>query len=535
MENKKNDKNSSGMTRFSKLNCSDENDMKQMVDEYCAEFLKEKDDKFFFEKLNAEKKRNFLLMHQMFISNHYIGYMKDRKFLPQYDWRYVDSLKLRTYDKITCPICRESNNDIVNSHITFCGHIFCLYCIIRTQQMGKEKCPVCNEPCTFLDQKTIEIELQRIPHKKDYISFNLMKKYRQSFDVIPIGFENDTESVKNFQKLFSSSIEDRNTITEREINNLQDFQQSDDFPLKNPDALAALEQSFALVLAKTDLYYNKSEIKEYTKKIKYKKENQNINQGDVIYFYQESSGSLLFMNPINCQYLFKQSTRDQPSDAVQGEIFPPYQINAQLMNIEKYTQKTDMRKKYRSFAHVPNNLDVRVAAIKMDDFLKNNLLNEYLKEIRMHEKENKKEFYKAERKTNRYQKEVEQRIAEEQEKFYELYINEAPAQIYTEKVEDFEKNKDNTFQYPDLKTFAPEVVEDPMLKKLREYEEDIWNNKNAKKWSESSQPDEFPDLINQEIDNTYAIDMNNITKKKSKKGNKKKTKNAVALDLNVYD
>jgi len=47
-----------------------------------------------------------------------------------------------------------------------------------------------------------------------------MKKYRQSFDVIPIGFENDTESVKNFQKLFSSSIEDRNTITEREINNL---------------------------------------------------------------------------------------------------------------------------------------------------------------------------------------------------------------------------------------------------------------------------------------------------------------------------
>lgn len=518
------------MTNFNQIQCSDDSDIKAMVGEYYTEFLKDKSDKFFFDKQKSQVKRNFLLTYQMLISNHYIDFMKDRKFLPQWDWRYIDSLKLRTYDKITCPICRESNTDIINPHVTFCGHVYCLYCIVRSIQMGKEKCPVCQDPCAFLDLKTIEIQNQNVPEKKDYIKFTLMKKFRQSFEITPVDAGNNSDSIKTFQKLFSSTAEDRNKVTENEINNLYDFQQSGDFPSDNPEALAALEKSFAFILTKNELYYNKGEIKEYIKQINLKNEIKISNQGELVYFYQESSGSQQFINPINCDYMFKQSERDQADKTLPN--FPPYQIDVQIFDIEKYTQNTAMRKKFRPFSHIPNNMDIRVATIKMDEFLNEHLLDNYIQEIKVYTKEKRAEFYKKEAKTNRYQKEVEQKIAEKQEALYEQYINEAPPQQYTEKVEEFEKNKDDPNKYPDLKTFAPEMKEDPMIKKLREYEEGLWITKNSKKMSESDLAEDYPDLIEQDTEDNIGMDLNNITKKKSKKSKKKKTKNSVSLNYN---
>ena len=51
-------------------------EIREMVDEYYTETIKQKGDKFFYNKLDADKKRNFLICYQLFISNHYIDSMK---------------------------------------------------------------------------------------------------------------------------------------------------------------------------------------------------------------------------------------------------------------------------------------------------------------------------------------------------------------------------------------------------------------------------------------------------------------------------
>jgi hypothetical protein len=174
----------------------------------------------------------------------------ERKFLPQFDWKWIDYVKYQTYDRVRCPICMSSNFEMVNPHITFCGHIFCLYCIVRHLQNGREKCPVCLDSCSFIDLKTIEVENLQEPEKRQKIRFTLMKKFQRSYEISPASVT--TESINKFKKIFSISIEEREKTSSLEIDRLVQFQASEDFQLSSVEAQNALEKSFAIILSKSD-------------------------------------------------------------------------------------------------------------------------------------------------------------------------------------------------------------------------------------------------------------------------------------------
>lgn len=128
-----------------------------------------------------------------------------------------------------------------------------------------------------------------------------------------------------------------------------EFQESEDFPKDNVEAQNAVEKSLALIMAKSAVLYNLAEIEEYVKtneKVLNKKEN-NATQGNPTYFYQESNGSLLFVHPLNLEYMFMEHQE------------PPYEINVQLFDLEKYTQNRDVRYQFKVIGHIPNSIDFR--------------------------------------------------------------------------------------------------------------------------------------------------------------------------------
>lgn len=149
--NKKVACNSSSLMK--QTHSSVDREIKEMVTEYYNYSLKQKKSNDFFNQIDIERQRNFLLNYQFYVSEFYIDHLKARnyEFIPDLDWKYIDFFKFKTYDKITCPVCLNTDDDIINPHISLCGHIYCLYCIVRHLKYGKEKCPICQTACNFSD------------------------------------------------------------------------------------------------------------------------------------------------------------------------------------------------------------------------------------------------------------------------------------------------------------------------------------------------------------------------------------------------
>lgn len=102
----------------------------------------------------------------------------------------------------------------------------------------------------------------------------------------------------------------------------------------------------------------------------------------------------------------------------------------------------------------------------MDQFLSRDTLDLYLKERDRYKKEQRNKFFKEKHKTDKYMKQVNQRLEEKHEKMMTQMAMEPKVQLeHYETVESFEKNKDDPNKYPDLSTFKVDVVEDEKLKK----------------------------------------------------------------------
>ena len=64
----------------------------------------------------------------------------------------------------------------------------------------------------------------------------------------------------------------------------------------------------------------------------------------------------------------------------------PDEIEAEVLNISKFSQNSQTRQQYRYSAYVPHGTDIRFAVVRMDNLLNKKLFNEYIDEIRNHNK-----------------------------------------------------------------------------------------------------------------------------------------------------
>lgn len=300
-------------------------EIKKDVKLYKEISLQQKESEHFLDQLNIERQRNFFLNYQFYVSDLYIDHLqsKNYEFNPEIDWECIDHFKFKTYDKITCPICLSVDTEIINPHITLCGHICCLYCIVRHLLYGKPKCPVCQAGCNFSDLKTIEIERKLLPKEHSFVKFTLMQTFHGNFEIYPVfdDYLEDYEILeqkKKFQKFFANNIEDRLKISNKEIENLIKFENSEDFPIGNIEAIATIEKSKKIIHDKQNLLYDKAEAEKYMKNQPNKKDSQK-KQSKVTFFYQETSGSHLYLHPINFEYIMYEY-----------DGWPPVEIEVEL-------------------------------------------------------------------------------------------------------------------------------------------------------------------------------------------------------------
>jgi hypothetical protein len=74
---------------------------------------------------------DYLYNLQLAFPRYYFEKLKQTQLLPLHDWTYVLHITYKTFDDMKCPICLEEYFEMVVPHMAFCGHIFCLPCIMR--------------------------------------------------------------------------------------------------------------------------------------------------------------------------------------------------------------------------------------------------------------------------------------------------------------------------------------------------------------------------------------------------------------------
>lgn len=80
---------------------------------------------------DQEELTDYLYNLQMSFPPEYFNLLKTKELLPLHDWTYVLQVHYKTFDDMKCPICLQEYFEMIVPHMAFCGHIFCLPCILR--------------------------------------------------------------------------------------------------------------------------------------------------------------------------------------------------------------------------------------------------------------------------------------------------------------------------------------------------------------------------------------------------------------------
>lgn len=80
---------------------------------------------------DQEELVDYLYNLQLALPREYFNKLKATHLLPLHDWTYVLHVTYKTFDDMKCPICLVEYYEMVVPHMAFCGHIFCLPCILR--------------------------------------------------------------------------------------------------------------------------------------------------------------------------------------------------------------------------------------------------------------------------------------------------------------------------------------------------------------------------------------------------------------------
>ena len=74
---------------------------------------------------------DYLFNLQLYFPPPYVELLRNKHLLPVHDWAYVMQIKYQIFDGLKCPICLQDYYEMVVPHMAFCGHVYCLPCIMR--------------------------------------------------------------------------------------------------------------------------------------------------------------------------------------------------------------------------------------------------------------------------------------------------------------------------------------------------------------------------------------------------------------------
>ena len=303
--------------------------------------------------------------------NKYEGYLNDLNDVlfchSQYpnsgiEWNLIYSVIHHQPEDFVCPICLFQP---VCPRITQCGHVFCSDCINQhITYNNPSTCPVCFDKIS--SKNLIRVDL-RLFKNNNFIKFSKIKKNKfnticflsnsqSDFSLLP--YTSDSSSIFSY-----FSIADDNYIVNLqkfEIKSLQEqilIYKSEEF--KDDFKVALLQSTINLI---ENEYIPKTNIPNFIL--------QPFN--DIIYFYQEYQGRLIFLDPLNEKMIKKQFNSLE---------FSPNEIECNILKSQTFKVIHKYRKIYPFLNHLPTGADITMVLCDFSNIISPLIFNQFKNEL----------------------------------------------------------------------------------------------------------------------------------------------------------
>ena len=308
-----------------------------------------------------------------------------------------------------CPICLGSIDDatLLFPKISKCGHIFCLFCVTRflSTGTGAQPCPICNINISKNELKTVHMLFNydgdtKVEVKKD-IKLKLLSIYENT--LFPFeGYENiiekpSTGSIADMipgnetsRSLYSRiniiSSEKLKENVQHEYSELLKYYQQvlnegdteGILPFFDP-ILSQLSSKLSIASSPTTATLSNAKVIDYL----------NEKRTKIKYFYQASSGELVFLHSLCFKMLSKQySIADVAGAAgISNLLVPrhnmPEEIVGNIIDIECLKLTAETKKKNGGiYNHIPTNVEIRIVELDMRPLVSKDIIDEYMPELK---------------------------------------------------------------------------------------------------------------------------------------------------------
>ncbi|KAH3765293.1 RING finger protein 10-like [Pelomyxa schiedti] len=308
------------------------------------------------------------------------------------DWEDVEAVVHTTHTNYECPICLDS---VVAPRASLCGHIFCLACIIRYFSYGATPaagtCPLCTETIMLNEMKSSIVSVVQKYSAGDKISFILLFRSQQSTIPVPLQYWEDSSHGQHIPRMeepfqqysrFTVGTHKKNILEEEERQILVAIQEAEtesdpslEFlmkalnnirtpPVRKPrcsSQIPGLEEC-----DEDEISSSSDETIAPTTAVETPKEFP-VN---AIPLYQETSGQLIFLHPLNLKMLYTEFGSNVSQ-----------QLTAPIIEIEEIIQNEESRRLYPVTSHLPLTCSFAFAELDLSGLVSPPTIHKFASEL----------------------------------------------------------------------------------------------------------------------------------------------------------
>eukprot|EP00172_Hildenbrandia_rubra_P000385 Plantae.Rhodophyta-Hildenbrandia_rubra.ctg11800.p1 GENE.Plantae.Rhodophyta-Hildenbrandia_rubra.ctg11800~~Plantae.Rhodophyta-Hildenbrandia_rubra.ctg11800.p1 ORF type:complete len:640 (+),score=79.01 Plantae.Rhodophyta-Hildenbrandia_rubra.ctg11800:1324-3243(+) len=342
-----------------------------------------------------------------------------------------------------CSICLHPH---ATPKVTRCGHLFCNVCILKHLSYAEnwmKSCPLCSELVSKSDLKSVDIREVKPCVVETFGKFQLITRRKHSVICRPQSrdcSEEDPQIVHDSRPFFSRVVigdeEYLLDILQREAKELRHALAQDaslkplvDLALGDVKARKAKVQQRKKRRRKarpTDMQAKETESfllnanpanvtlsnNNFDRKrdgaIPSEDDPQETNTKDSRYFYQFDDSQMCFCHPVNVKMILHETDGFK-------HAFPS--IEGEILEIERYTMNTDLRKRYKFMSHVPDGCEFTFAELDLSSTLSKETLLSFGPELKARSMARKRKIRatkREDRKREKKETELLRRHVEEQ-------------------------------------------------------------------------------------------------------------------------
>jgi hypothetical protein len=320
------------------------------------------------------------------------------------DWDSVSRLESMypEEDEETCPICLGS---LDAPRITKCGHIFCLTCLYRMylhfasvnktfkveEEVQKKHappgfttstheetwpvmnksfaCPVCTKPVILKDIRGVFISKETIPELGKAHKFCLIRRDSETAHPHTSSNSNNiivssSSSHVKFQQIGIVDPKDMELCLQKDVRDIQPL-------LKSLDA--AIDKRWIRVVQRCTFEIN-SEREMWASMRPCEEELKKSENTAPTFYYQSETGLHIYLSDITVKYLRKEFES--------FDKFPDF-LTANVIEVNQIAIDPEMRKRNRSFRHLPLGSTIFRCTLNLSHILKTSCLRQtFMKEMR---------------------------------------------------------------------------------------------------------------------------------------------------------